>query len=372
MDKIFNDYFQWPVFIKLAAAVSVIAVIGGGLVYLFILLWRRKGYINDRKKARLLPEMRELIVKHVILAKGDVPLEAVTFPLDDFRKLGIRKADVRRFFVEELMEYRRNFSGRPRQLLTRLYTDLGLHHITEKNLTCKRTQGIISALNELISMGVPVNEDKVLPLLDHENRYVREGARCYFVKLSEDRPFFFLEKISTPLLYWEQIEMFRIITQRKDVEIPDFSRWISSEYHPSVISFCLKLAVYYQQFETGPAMMKLLDTENEKLRARLINALGKLMVEKAESRLVAMYCDQPWSCKQEILKALGRIGSGNSLVFLRDKFETEQEIPLVKHAAKSIVNHRALSENLLREMQAGAVGLKHTVLQHAANPLIKY
>ncbi|UGU16494.1 HEAT repeat domain-containing protein [Sinomicrobium kalidii] len=372
VDKILEYYYQLPVFIKIAAAVSAGAVIGGILVYLFILLWRRRGAVSDRKKAKLLPEIRELIVKHVILAESSVPTETVAFSLDEFRGLGLRKPEVRQFLVEELMEYRRNFSGRPRKWLTRLYTDLGLHHIAEKNLTRKRTQTIISALDELVSMGVPVNEDKMLPLLDHKNRYIREGARCYFIKLSERRPFFFLEKISIPLLYWEQIEMFRIITQRKDVKIPDFSHWISMEHHPSVVSFCLKLAVHYQQIEAVSAIVSLLETENVRLRAELINALGKLMAEEAEAHLISIYNHQPRHCKLEILKALGRIGSGKSLSFLRDKFESEQEILLRKHAARSIVNHHALSEDLLREMQAEAVGPGHIVLKHAANPLIKY
>lgn len=339
-----------------------------------ILLLRWRGYRDDLLRQRLLPEVQELIVEHVVLNRQlqTTPTDRIELPLELFRTLGLPRKAVRRLLAAEILHYRQNFSGKVHDLLRKLYMDLGLHRFAEKKLKQKSVQQVVMGLNELLHMDIPVNEQQVFPLLSHGNRYVREAARCYYVKLSSGEPFRFLDEVSAPILTWEQFELFRIVSQREDMPVPQFSRWIRPGSHPSVISFCLKLAVHFQQFEAVPSIIRLLSTDDLTLRAELINALGKLLAEEAEPHLLELYDSQPLECRIEILKALGRIGSGRHLDFLRREFEEAGSIELRKHAARSIVSHEALSAALLKELRETSVGLGRTVLLHSMNPLIKY
>lgn len=368
------SFSELPLFIRTVLAVSVIALVITIVIYSVIMLWRWRGYRADLIRKQKVPEIRDLIIEHIILNPelDDNSPESIELPLAKFSKLGLHKTGVQRLLAEEIIHYKQNFSGKVCLLLKKLYTDLSLHHHAKKKLRRQDVQSVVTALNELRHMGIKVDQKRIVPLLNHKNRYVREGARCYYIKVATDEPFRFLESVSEPILPWEQVELFRIISQRNDISIPDFSAWIKPECHLTVVSFCLKLAVHFQQFEARTAIIAMLATDNVKQRAEAINALGKLMTVEAEPHLLDIYESQPFECQLEILKALGRIGSGNCLDFLYREFEQAEYIELKKHAAESIVNHHVLAEKLLSKIWAKTTGLERVILQHILNPMIKY
>ncbi|HVI45749.1 MAG TPA: HEAT repeat domain-containing protein [Chitinophaga sp.] len=365
-----ENFFWLPTFIKGAIIVSLLAIAGIFLAYLNMLLLRAVKYFQDRRNEPVAEQIDVLMLEHMV--QQDIFDEKQPPALNEFRKLPLHHKWGRELLVQKILHYRRNFSGHVADLSRSLYIDLGLHQYAQQKLSSPNPKRIVEGLSELFNMEITVEEKVVLPLINHHNRYVREMARCYFAKCSAEHPMDFLQEISKPLLAWEQFELFRLVTQRTDIPVPSFARWIDPAYHPSVISFCLKLAAHFQQFDAIPAVMSMLKSENLELRALSINSLGKLMALEAELELVSMYEEQPLSCREEILKALGRIGSGRQLDFLRSQFLSSEDFEIKKQAAKSIVNHKALAQLMLQQLQAQSVGQHHTILQHCLNPLIKY
>lgn len=366
-------YFAYfPLVIQIAIIVSVLAVVGTVLAYIYMIIYRWQKENQAQKEIPLREKGDELLLEHVIyksLGGADTP---AALPLEAFAVLPLQKPWAARVFISQLIAYRDNFTGDIPQLLRQLYLELGLHQAAAAALKSGHRKQVINALVELSGMGVLLEKDHVLTLTLSSDQHIREMARCYVVQCSPDAPFEFFSHVQEPLLLWEQFELFRIISLRKDIPMPSFARWIDPSFHPSVITLCLKLAAYFQQPEAIPAMIRMLHTEDEQLRAVAINNLGKLMALEAEPILVEMYPQQPDSCKLEILKALGRIGSGNFISFLQQELEHTEDFLLMKHAAHSIVAHKALAGGLITQLQHSLTGTRQQVLQHSLNPLIKY
>ncbi|WP_143307402.1 HEAT repeat domain-containing protein [Chitinophaga vietnamensis] len=366
-------YFPYfPVIIQIAIVVSVLAIAGtvGAYTAMLIYRWQQQRHLKKEMPLRAVGDT--LLLDHVIAPAVNTPEGEQPLALQAFEQLGLGRRWARATFTSQLIEYRQNFTGDIPQRLRELYLELGLQHDAVSHLHSGRRKKVIAALVELSGMGVLVEKDFILQLTDSKDKYIREMARCYIVQCSPDHPFEFLDHVKEPILLWEQFELFRIISLRKDIPAPAFERWIAAEYHPTVITLALKLATYYQQPESIRAMLRLMPVCVEPLRALIINCLGKLVAETAEPTLVAMYPQESLSVKMEILKALGRIGSGHYLDFLRHELEHADEFLLMKHAARSIVSHHALARDLIAQLQQSLTGTRLLVLQHSLNPLIKY
>lgn len=366
-----RDGFAYlPLFIQSAIVVSLLAIAGTLLTYLGLMVSRGLKYYRERRNQPVALQSDALILEYMLTSiTAEAPAEP---PLEAFRKLPLHRNWARHLLVQKLLHYQRNFSGVSAAAFRELYEALGLHKQAERKLRSGRPSVMVEALSELFNMEVKMDEHLIMPLTHHSNRYVREMARCYLAKCSADHPLDFLADIQAPLLPWEQFELFRVISQRKDLPMPAFMLWMQPSLHPTVISFALRMAVHFQQFEAAPAISKLLKTDNIALRALAINSLGKLMAQEFEDTLLKIYADQPVACKMEILKALGRMGTGRHLAFLKQEFMQSPEFELKKHAARSIVSHAALAQPLLWELQAESKGQQHVILQHCLNPSIKF
>lgn len=366
-------YFAYfPLVIQIAIVVSVLAVAGTMVAYLYMIFFRWQKERRAKKEKPLREKVDELLLEHIIYKSLGDPDTQVALPVEAFQTLPLQQQWAADVFKSQLLDYRNNFTGDIPLLLRQLYLELGLHRDAAAALRSGSRKKVIGAMVELSGMGVLLEEQHVLTLTQSRDRYIRETACSYWVQCSPDAPFEFFSHVKDPLLAWEQFELFRIISLRKDIPMPSFAQWIDPQYHPTVITLCLKLAAYFQQPEAIPAMINMLKTPDEQLRAITINNLGKLMALEAEPVLVDMYPQQPDSCKLEILKALGRIGSGNFIGFLQQELERTDDFLLMKHAAHSIVAHKALASGLITQLQHSLTGTRKQVLQHSLNPLIKY
>lgn len=375
----FRQYFyyfdSYPLVIQLALLLTVFAIAFTLCAYLVILYRRYRGNRTEKKLARLNPVLDNYITEHIILNEqlaAGVPPEQITLPLDIFSNRMFRKKWVRFAVIDRIIHYRKNFGGDIGQLLKQLYINLELDKLSFKQLKSVKWDKKVKALIELTAMDMSIADVNILPLTNSKNRELRAEARHAYIKLSKNEPFKFFDIVTEPLLMWDQLELFKIITTTKDISIPNFARWVTYSSNKSVVAFCLKLIVHYNQQQAIPAIEKLLDNKDHYLRAEAINALGKLKAESAEDKLVAIYSNQPLNCQLEILKALGRMNTGRHLAFLRHEFLRSADFDVRKNAAKSIINHKKESEPLLKELLDTATAENALILKHCMNPLIKY
>ncbi|RFM28846.1 HEAT repeat domain-containing protein [Deminuibacter soli] len=375
----FRRYFyyfdSYPIVIQIAILLTTIAVLATFSAYAVILYRRYAGNRHEKKLARINPDLDNYITENIILneqlATGE-PVNQIVLPMGIFEKSLYRRRWVQQATIDRIIHYRKNFGGEIGGLLKKLYIDLELDKVSFKRLKSVKWDKKVKALKELTAMDMSIADVNILPLTNSKNRELRSEARHAYIKLSKNEPFKFFDIVTEPLLMWDQLELFKIITTTKDISIPNFARWVTYSSNKSVVAFCLKLIVHYNQQQAIPAIEKLLDSKDHYLRENAINALGKLKAEDTENKLVSIYSNQPLTCQLEILKALGRMGTGNHLEFLRHEFLRSADFDVRKNAAKSIINHKADSASLLKELLDTATAENALILKHCMNPLIKY
>ena len=378
-DLLFQAYEQFsllPLFIEIALAFIVIAILATLIAYGSIMYRRYNGYIAAKRVAFISPKIEDLITEQVLLNEKldkDLPIEEIDFDQDAIKNKIYNKKEVRQILIDTLIRYRKNFRGEVGELLRKLYIDMNLQKDSYDKMKSIAWENKIKALVELTQMDIPIADVTLLPLTNSSNPTLRAAARNAYIQLSKNEPFKFFDIATEPILPWDQLEMFKIITTSKDIAIPNFARWVSYSTNKSIVSFCLKLIAHYDQQSAISAVSMLLETKDHYFRANAINCLGKLSAEKVEERLVLIYNSQPLNCQIEILKAIGRIGSGKYLEFLKHEFLYSFNFDIQMHAARSIIRHNTqASRQMLDELMETTTDENQLIIKHCRNPLIKF
>lgn len=376
-DRSFTYYehmAELPIVIQIALIFIIVAIFSTLSAYLSILRGRYLGNRQARREARLNPIIDGLIAEHILLNEAMQQPKAAqqesvayAFEIPEFRPKWARQ-----LLIDRIINYRKNIRGTVGEALRTLYLDLELDKESQKKLRSGKWHKRVQALNEFVNMDVPVADVTLLPLTNSHNLQLRAAARHAYIKLSRNEPFKFFDVVSDTLLMWDQIELFRIITTTEKIIIPNFARWITYSTNKSVVSFCLKLVVHFNQVEAIPAIIKLLGTKDHYLRADAISALGKLEVNEVERDLVNMYNNQPLNCQIEILKALGRLRGKDHVEFVKKEFLHANDFEVRKNAARAIVNMYPRGSTIIEDLLATVTEENQLILKHCMNPLIKH
>ncbi|SFN29182.1 HEAT repeat-containing protein [Chitinophaga sp. YR627] len=361
--------------IQIAIIFIFIAVTCTVIAYLSILTGRYRAYRREKKLASLHPVIDDLLMEHILLndeLASNVPADQVILPVEVFRLPVFEKRWAREALIARLIEYRNNVRGSMGEQLRNLYIQLELDKDSLRKMKSRKWDKKVQALAELSNMNMSIADVTILPLTNSRNRELRAAARHAYIKLSKNEPFKFFDVVTEPLLMWDQVELFKIISTTEHIAIPNFAQWITYSSNKSIVSFCLKLVVHYNQVSAVPAVVRLLDTKDHYLRADAINCLGKLKIEDVEEKLLHMYNSQPLNCRLEILKAIGRINSGRNVDFLRQEFLHATDFDVRKHAAKSLIKNQWAAKGLIQELIDTATAENKLILKHSMNPLIKF
>jgi hypothetical protein len=376
---LFQAYEQFsllPLFIEIALAFIFLAIILTLIAYAVILTKRYNGYVYQKRLDHLSPIIEDMITEQVLLNENlgkDMPIEDIEFDPAAIHNKIYNKQSVRQILIDTLIRYRKNFRGEVGELLRKLYVEMGLQQDSFAKIKAYHWEQKIKGLVELTQMDVPIPDVTLLPLTNSANPTLRAASRNAYIQLSKNEPFKFFDIATEPLLPWDQLEMFKIITTSKDIAIPNFSRWVSYSSNKSIVSFCLKLIAHYDQQSAIPAVVELLETKDHYFRANAINCLGKLSAEVAEDKFVKIYNTQPINCQNEILKALGRIASGKHLEFLKQEFLYSTNFDIQMNAARSIIKHNTQHSRLMiEELMETSQDELQLIIKHCQNPLIKY
>ncbi len=379
LDLLYEAYEQFtllPLFIEIALTLIFVAVVATLIAYVVILYRRYNGYVYQKRLNHLSPIIEDLITEQVLLNENldkNLPIEEIEFDRAALSKKMYKKPAVRQILIDVIIRYRKNFRGEVGELLRKLYIDMTLMEDSFSKMKTFRWERKIKALVELTQMDIPIADVTLLPLTNSRNPTLRAAARNAYIQLSKNEPFKFFDIATEPILPWDQLEMFKIITTSKDITIPNFSRWVSYSSNKSIVIFCLKLIVHYDQRNAIPCVMDLLSTKDHYYRAHAINCLGKLSAEVAEEKFMKIYDTQPVNCQIQILKALGRIGSGKQLEFLKNEFLFSFNFDIQMNAARSIIHHNTQNSRfLLNELMETSNPESQLIIKHCLNPLIKY
>ena len=370
----YEQFIYLPLFIQIAIIFIYIAVFATVTAYSVILYKRWQAYVHEKRLAFISPKIEQMITEQVLLNEHleKLPVDEIEFDQAALNDPAFKHKWVRQAIIDIIIQYRRNFRGEVGELLRKLYQDMGLEKESYDKLKNIRWEIQIKALTELTRMDITISDVTILPLTNSLKPELRAAARNAYVQLSKNEPFKFFDIATEPLLPWDQMELFKIITTTKDISIPNFSRWVSYSENKSIVSFCLKLIAHYDQQSAIPAVMGLLNNKDHYFRANAINCLGKLSAEQAEPKLLEIYNTQPLNCQLEILKAIGRIASGKNLEFLKNEFLYSYNFDIRMNAARALIAHNTpMSRTIVQEILDTAEEEAKLIIKHCQNPLIK-
>jgi HEAT repeat protein len=284
-------------------------------LYAFIFFRRIQQKHLEERKAGWKGKIADMI-SEVIISSDDEEIEAIIAQyLPQFSKLPLYNPIVRNIFIDEILIYHSNFTGKTQEVLRELYVRLKLDKYARRKLRSRFWEKQIGAIRELTQMAIREEAENILRYTDDENAQLRMEAQASFIRLSAEDSFRFLDKAKERVLDWHQLVLYDVITKTKNIKIPSFVKWLDSK-NESVVLLCLKLVNHYQQLEAIPKLIDLLKHRNLAIRSLAIQVLAKMEAEMAEDDLFAIYENQPLKIKLNILEAFGKIGSGNYLRFL--------------------------------------------------------
>ncbi|PQJ11080.1 hypothetical protein CJD36_014015 [Flavipsychrobacter stenotrophus] len=370
----YEQFIYLPLFIEIAIIFIYVAIIATVTAYSVIMYKRWQAYVEEKRLAFISPKIEAMITEQVLLNENleKIPVDDIEFDQAALNDQAFKHKWVRQAIIDILIQYRRNFRGEVGELLRKLYLDMGLMKEADEKLKNIHWEVQIKALTELTRMDISISDVTILPLTNSQKPELRAAARNAYVQLSKNEPFKFFDIATEPILPWDQLELFKIITTTKDIPIPNFSRWVSYSENKSIVSFCLKLIAHYDQQPAIPAVMGILNNKDHYFRADAINCLGKLSAEHAEPKMLEIYNTQPLNCQLEILKALGRIASGKHLEFLKTEFLYSYNFDIRMHAARSLIRHNTpISRAMVDDIMNTAEDEAKLIIKHCQNPLIK-
>ena len=263
----------------------------------------------------------------------------------NLKKLPMKKYIVRQMVINELMFLHKNFSGKINTLISRIYAELDLDKHSKRKFKSWRWFIKAEAIEELSEFGVDEIAPQFLKYVNSKNITLRMQAQSGYLQASKTDPFIFLDYANQNMITWHQINLMDILNRKKDIELPVFSKWFTSANN-SVVIFCIRLMVRFNQMESVKALLKLADHENEDVRKEMIAAVGDLSLVDFERHLTILFRNETMTCQLEIIKTLGKIASTEELAFLnRLVFHTNFTIRF--EAAKAIKRHGESGEAML-------------------------
>lgn len=369
LDNLFISRFPtFPLFIVTTLIIFIFSVSGILEICLYIAVGRLIALYKRTRESDLKDRIIAMLANVLVFNENDDPGTIVSHFLPRFSRLPLYRGTIRRLLVSELLRSHSSFSGRVAEVIQELYLQLKLDRKARKNLSSRHWESQIEAIRELTEMSVKEESEKILKYTNHHNPYLRLEAQKSFIRLCVDNPFRFLDLVSQPILDWHQIVLFEVITKAETMARPKFATWLNSP-NDSVVSFCLKLIEYYQQFDAVPNLIYLINHYNPAVRGVAVDILGRMEVEMAESHLIGAYPNQPEKIQVKILNALGMIGSGNNILFLNSQAR-RKEFTIRLAAMRAIKAHRHQGTDLLNTLFNEGVSQDKEIVKRVLNERI--
>ncbi|GIZ07594.1 HEAT repeat domain-containing protein [Flavobacterium sp. UMI-01] len=163
----------------------------------------------------------------------------------------------RKIIIDTLLKLRNEISGETADAIQQLYYETGFITQASTKLKSKRWDVVARAIRELGAFGIKEVHDEIILYLNHPKQEVRREIQFYLVKLFNFEGLHFLDNYDKKLSEWDQIQLLEILQKSGNQKLPDISNWLQSS-NDSVISFALKLAKIYNQFEAQEEIIALL------------------------------------------------------------------------------------------------------------------
>lgn len=232
-----------------------------------------------------------------------------------FKTKYLRNRKNRKYLREHILLMHKNFSGSAADVLRNLYLELKLEKEALRELNAPDWGIQALAIRELAQLKIVGANKKIKRFTVHENEILRLEAQVATLTMEEQNPFSFLDKVKSKLTEWHQVNLARIIEQMDRSTLPIFSQWFNSS-NDSVVDFCIKMTQQYDQFQSVPNLVELLQHRSQHIVGEAARVLGVFQATEAQPMLLKAFRTATHDVKLKIIIALGKSGTDELIPFL--------------------------------------------------------
>ncbi|SKB63478.1 HEAT repeat domain-containing protein [Daejeonella lutea] len=353
---------NYPEIIRFAAFVAIISAILTfctiAVIFVNRVIKKRRQKIQKMADEAILETLGERIF--IYDSVSDISEKELSKTLSILDVLKNKNKIFRKSMIRLLVYFQTNLTGSVGRIVNATYSRLKLRQFSLKKLQSPlwflKTQG----LTEVQRMKDVMSLLEVYKLVNDKNQDVRVASYIALVRLRARDCFEVMSKEREELSEWQQMMLVEGIFNTIGLTIPSFKTFLRSE-NRSLVLLGIKLIVDYRQLDAIQELLAVINAQDDFIRLRIIEALGALNAEEAESSLRNRYQLEPVKNKAAILISLGLIASGNSVDFIRQKFMEAEDFLIIKSAAAAITSHPPVVayevKNELQEEHAVQKGL---------------
>ena len=226
----------------------------------------------------------------------------------------LRNPENRRILTLVLLIFKENLRGEMDAKITEIFVRLELNKdslkLTKSPFYYKKAQGI----RELTNLDPKSATNIINNFINDKHYQIRTEAQVSYVRLHPESPFDFLKNLLSPFSQWTQLTAFHIFRLHQ-IPVPAFINYIDSA-QPNVRNFCLRMIIFFQQFEDATEIFKMIESKLETSRFLAIRAINDLRLYDGKSLLLKIYESEPVVNQIEIIKALRNVGDEEDFHFL--------------------------------------------------------
>jgi len=268
------EYFKYsPKIIQLLWASSVVftLIIIGLSIYLNHIRIRLRA--KERIKAVYQKKYESDLIEYLYSGNGVDEISKEQQIIIDYLSNCAKSSLKRKIIISTLLKLKDEISGEIADAIQKLYCQTGLVNYASYKLKSKKWDVIAKGIKELAQFEIKDALNDVIEHIDHPKREVRKEIQMYLVKLFRFEGLEFLNILTNQLSEWDQIQLLEILQKFENQHIPDITKWLESSNN-SVVSFSLKLAKIYNQYEAKDHIINLLNHSNQEIRIESINVLS--------------------------------------------------------------------------------------------------
>lgn len=363
-------FLKYPVFIQFALVMIVLSIVLFLVANVSLVLDR----ITTSSRELRIQRASKLISTELtdsLMMEDEMSELNFNMLVKRIKEVVITNKLVKQVVIDQIIFYHRNFTDHTERLLTKLFLKLNLVDSSIQKVKNGTWELKAKGLREMQEMTLSQTMNQFIdPLLNDKNHDLRIEAQATYIRINKDNPFRFLMDATEELLEWHQILLYELITNTPDLAKPNINAYLKSK-NSSVVSFSVKLVVYYHLLEAIPVLISLLDHPVQKIREEVVVALGSLNVEEAEIRMIEKYPMEDLKVQLRILTSLGEIGSGNQLNFLKKQFLKSDEFTIMKTAGCALAVYPAFNKQEILNETNEISSWRETILHHCTNTLIR-
>lgn len=366
----YYSYLGLPFILRVAVLAIIIAVPIYLLLFSLFANTKREFYRRERL-GKILDNKYMGKIQHILTHEYNFSIDEINNQLEiKVKKLSSRKKRLLTNKILMIRDHAKNINEHNYRLMIKYFE---LQEFWENKLKFGSISSKLKALRKLDDFNIEIPGAIIAPLTNNRNELLRKKARSYYMHLSKNNPFKFLdENFDETLNEWDKIEIHRILKMKSKKErLPGLVQWIKNSQNTEFRCFLIDEIKYFSQKESCPYLVDIFDTEDIKVRKHCIDTLGQLGCQVAEEKLIFIYSKQPTIIQQSIVKAIQNIYSGVALAFLEEAYLDARDDESRMIILDAIYHYGDAGRKLFKSIQKDKSDSSLLIFKHVENELLQ-